>query len=98
MNLNKLLLKSLSVLLGIAHYTEQKWGKKQRNIYLKQLDGAFKRLGQHPLMGRKVDEILPNAKSLPEGYHNIIYQDQNDYILIIRVLHGRMKIDEFFNR
>lgn len=94
----KLTNEAISDLKKIGRYTEQKWGKKQRNIYLKQLDGAFKRLGQHPLMGRKVDEILLNAKSLPEGYHNIIYQDQNDYILIIRVLHGRMKIEEFFNR
>lgn len=84
-------------LKNIGQYTEKEWGKVQRNSYLKQLDSAFKRLAKYPQMGTRVDEILLSARSMPEGYHNILYQEQYDFVLIIRVLHGRMNIEDFFN-
>ena len=39
-------------LLKIGQYTELKWGKSQRNHYLKQLDEAFNLIAVNPKIGK----------------------------------------------
>lgn len=83
-------------LLGIGRYTSRKWGKTQRNIYLKQLDNCFTQLAENPNLGVACDYIKKDYRKFPQGSHIIFYkQSLQNIVEIIRILHKSM--DEEFN-
>ncbi len=89
----KLTAKAKADLKNIAIYTEEEWGRNQRNIYLKQLDEIFHALAESPDLGAKCDYILPGYKKFPQGSHVIFYKDgSGSHIEIIRILHKRMDV------
>jgi toxin ParE1/3/4 len=79
-------------LLFIARFTERRWGKAQRNHYLKQLDEVFGLISENPSIGRACDELSPGYRKFPEGAH-VIYFRTTDRVEIIRILHERMDPD-----
>lgn len=50
----QLTLKARNDLKEIAIYTQGRWGKEQRNIYIKQFDDAFWLLAENPNIGKLV--------------------------------------------
>ena len=46
-----------SDLSEIARYTEQMWGREQRNTYLAMMESAFERLDDHPYIGQACDQV-----------------------------------------
>ena len=44
----------------IGRYTQERWGREQRNTYLTRLDACFRQLAANPLTGKECDDI-------PEG-------------------------------
>ncbi len=85
--------KAKDDLLGIARYTEQTWGRKQRLLYLKRLDSMFYTLAENPALGRPCDDIRPGYFKQLEGSHLIFYRHgSNSIIEIMRVLHKRMDV------
>ena len=86
--------KAKADLQGIARYTEQRWGKEQRNLYIKQLDEAFHLLAKNPLAGKGCDDIRPGYRKFPQGSHIIFYRDGMDCMVeIVRILHESMDAD-----
>ena len=61
-------------LIDIGRFTTEKWGKRQRDQYLKQLDDAFKLLARQPEIGRDADDIKPAYKKFSQGSHIIFYR------------------------
>ncbi|MFV2059001.1 MAG: type II toxin-antitoxin system RelE/ParE family toxin, partial [Thiohalomonadales bacterium] len=83
-------------LLAIGRFTSRKWGHKQRNIYLKQLDDCFTQLAENPKLGVTCDDIKKDYRKFPQGNHLIFYkQNEKSVVEIIRILHKSM--DEEFN-
>ena len=78
-------------LLKIGQYTELKWGKNQRNHYLKQLDEAFKLIAVNPRIGKDRSHVLTGYRSFQQGSH-VIYYKKSNVIEIIRVLHKQMDV------
>jgi len=78
-------------LMQIARYTEQQWGKKQRNDYLKVIDDCFHSLSKNPQLGRIRPEIYHALRSHPAGKHIVFYIVRHDPIAIVQVLHERME-------
>ena len=75
-------------------FTQDRWGRDQRNIYIKQFDDAFHMLSDTPLSGKYCDQIRAGYKKFPTGSHIIFYKDGTDSIIqIIRILHKRMDVD-----
>lgn len=82
-------------LLGIGRFTTEKWGKRQRDKYLKQLDDAFKLLSRQPEMGRDAKNIKAGYKKFIQGSHIIFYRTGVDSkIVVIRILHSSMDVDK----
>lgn len=82
-------------LMDIAHYTESTWGKGQRNQYLKELDNAFYYLAKMPVKGRNCDYIRLGYRKYGVDKHLIFYrQVDNNSIEIVRILHGRMDVEQ----
>lgn len=81
-------------LRAIARFTQSRWGVRQRNAYLKEVDQVFRALAKNPLMGRNCDEIREGYRKLPHGTHVIYYkQPSENTLLIVRVLHATMDVD-----
>lgn len=75
----------------IAIFTEKRWGKVQRNFYIKQLDDTFHLLGETPRLGVDCSYIRNGYRKFPQGSHIIFYtQDTESKILIVRILHKSM--------
>lgn len=88
--------KAKSDLLAIGRYTSRKWGKTQRNIYLKQIDDCFTQLAENPELGVTCDYIKKDYRKFPQGSHLVFYKLSSKNVLeIIRVLHNSM--DEKLN-
>ena len=81
----------------IAIFTQNKWGRKQRNKYLKLMDDCFNSLADTPLMGVNCDYIETGYLKFPQGSHLIFYKEGVSVnIDIIRILHKSMDIKSKF--
>ena len=81
-------------LRNIAFYTQQKWGREPRNIYVKQFDEAFHMLADTPFVGKACETIRAGYKKFPIGSHIIFYREgTNSSIEIVRILHKRMDVE-----
>jgi toxin ParE1/3/4 len=49
--------KAKADLKSIAIYTQRKWGKEQRRIYIRQFDDTFHMLSENPKAGTECDYI-----------------------------------------
>lgn len=80
--------KAKEDLKGIAIFTQRRWGREQRNIYVKQFDESFWLLAENPDIGRSCDEIRLGYHKFPQGSHIIFYKlIGNQQIQIVRILH-----------
>lgn len=94
MELFQLTNEAKSDLRAIAQFTENRWGKAQRNLYIKQLDDAFKLLSTNVDVGFACDNIRKDYRKFPQGSHIIFYKsDAASGILIVRILHKNMDFD-----
>lgn len=77
----------------IAVFTERRWGREQRNLYLTRLDAAFRQLAENTAIGRQCDYIRPGYRKFPISSHVIYYKiGEHDCVEIIRILHKHMDV------
>jgi toxin ParE1/3/4 len=82
-------------LKSIARFTWSRWGREQGLRYLALLDDCFRRLGETPDLGRECSEIRQGYRKLLLGGHVIFYRKIADNrVEIVRILHGRMDVEE----
>jgi toxin ParE1/3/4 len=87
--------KAKADMLSIGRYTRRQWGKTQQRRYLSQLDAAFHDLADKPEIGRASNDIREGYYKYGVGKHLIFYRHKGtDQIEIVRILHGRMDIDQ----
>ena len=80
--------------IEIGRFTTGKWGKRQRDKYLKQLDDAFKLLSHQPEIGTDANDIRPEYRKYNQGSHTIFYRAGTDSkIVVIRILHNSMDVE-----
>ncbi len=90
--------KAKSDLKDIALFTEHRWGRKQRNVYIRQFDATFWRLAENPELGKTCDEIRSGYRKFRQASHVIFYQKTNNQpTLIIRILHKSMDVNSIFS-
>lgn len=54
----------------------------------------WQHLARHPYLGRARDDIAPSIRHLVVGRYLTLYRVMPEGVEIIRVLHGRRKIDQ----
>ena len=80
-------------LKSIAKFTEKRWGRDQRCIYIKQFDDTFHVLSDAPEIGNNCDYIKENYQKFPLCNHIIFYRvTSQKNIQIIRILHKNMDV------
>ena len=81
----------------IARFTEKRWGRDQRFLYIKQFDDVFHLLAKSPSVGKKCDYIKKGYRKIPQSSHLIFYrEDGNSKIIVIRILHKNMDVESKF--
>ncbi|MEO7935458.1 MAG: type II toxin-antitoxin system RelE/ParE family toxin [Dokdonella sp.] len=81
-------------LKSIARHTQEHWGTRQRNAYLKEMDQVFRSLAKNAVMGRTCDHIREGYRKFPHGAHVIHYkQVEKEDLLIVRILHSAMDVE-----
>lgn len=89
--------KAKADLYGIAVFTEEHWGREQRNLYVKQIDDVFQMLAATPLTGKDCDYIKKGYRKFPQGSHVIYYRHGSSSIIeIVRILHKSMGVESKF--
>ena len=82
----------------ISGYTQQHWGIKQQNAYIREIFGVFSQLAKTPQIAVKIDSIREGYRKFPQGSHVIFFRETDACgIEIIRVLHKRMDVDAHLN-
>jgi toxin ParE1/3/4 len=84
-------------LKSIGRYTLRKWGKKQRDLYLHDLDKRFQWLADQPQIGKERPDIKDGYYCFSQGSHLIFYIIHQDNIDIIGIPHKSMDIVNYFN-
>lgn len=81
-------------LKDIGRFTQKRWGREQRNKYLKILDDSFLDLARNPSMGRESNEIRSGYYKSPTGSHVIFYRNAAEGLIeIVRILHESMDVE-----
>ncbi|HXA47508.1 MAG TPA: type II toxin-antitoxin system RelE/ParE family toxin [Burkholderiaceae bacterium] len=88
--------KAKEDLKNIGRYTQQKWGKEQRNRYLKNLYDRFSWLAENPELGRLRPEVKEHYYSYAQGEHIIFYIVSDHMIDIIGIPHQKMDVPNYF--
>ena len=83
-------------LKNIAAYTQRTWGAKQRRTYLKNFDETFHFLAESPFSGVACDYIVEGLRKHRLESHTIFYENLNNHIVIVRILHKSMDIERNF--
>jgi toxin ParE1/3/4 len=76
----------------IAAYTMETWGERQTDAYLAKLEDGFLLLAVRPHLGRSCDEIRIRLRRFEIEQHMIFYENLEDAVLIVRVLHQKMLV------
>ncbi len=80
--------------MNIGRYTRRKWGVRQRDIYLTDIDTAFHTLADEPDKGQNCDDIRQGYLKYRVGKHVIFYRMIDTInIEIVRVLYERMDFE-----
>lgn len=58
------------------------------------IDHKFAQLSRFPFIGRERTGFLPGLRSVIVGTHLIFYLVRNETIVVVRIIDGRMDIDE----
>jgi toxin ParE1/3/4 len=84
-------------LKSIAIYTQRKWGKEQRKIYMRQFDDTFHMLSENPKAGTECGYVKTDYRKFPVTSHIVFYRNSSDTdieIEIVRILHKNMDARE----
>ena len=82
--------------LEIVRYTTRKWGPAQAQRHREELDLSLQQLGLTPDLGRRREVFAPGLRSFPVAQHVAFYIERKGGILVLRILHPRMNVDEAF--
>lgn len=76
--------KAAADLDGIYEYTILNFGLGQARTYLLGLHERFESLAEHPMHGRKADELAPGLRRFEYQSHIVFYVPKDKGIRIVR--------------
>ena len=79
----------------IEDYTARKWGRDQREAYLRSIFTACGKLSERPNLGHTRKDIPPPYLAYSVGSHLIVYRYNADRyrIEVLNILHPAMNIE-----
>lgn len=75
---------------NIHEYTYINFGQKQAQFYSANLFNKIQSIVTNEIRGRKASFIKQDMRKLEVGSHIVLYKEQSNSILIVRILHKSM--------
>jgi toxin ParE1/3/4 len=75
-------------LYDLALFGLERFGERQVEAYLAELDHVFSLLADHPRMGRRAEAIAPGVRRHEHRAHVILYEEMQTGVRILAVVHG----------
>lgn len=82
-------------LIDIYLYTLEQFGPAQAEIYTGSIRKCFELLAGNPRLGRTADDIRQGVRRHEHESHVIFYREDGSGILVLAVVHRRMKPELF---
>jgi toxin ParE1/3/4 len=79
-------------LKNIFTYSIRRWGRRQAERYSAQLNLQIQKIGQDAVFSKPVQNSRSNLRQSTAGRHLIIFEQTDEHILIVRILHEAMDI------
>jgi toxin ParE1/3/4 len=89
--------KARSDLLRVYRYLEER-SPNAADAFIRRINTNFDNLVRFPFIGRERSRLAPGLRCLIAGTYMLFYTVDPDQIIIVRVIDGRMDIDEEFYR
>jgi len=89
--------KAKSDLLRIYRYIEER-SPSGAAAFARRIDANFDNLLRFPFIGRERSWLAPGIRCLVVGLYLVFYTADSEQITVIRVIDGRMDVDEEFYR
>ena len=84
-------------LLKIYAYVADRNPQAADNL-IRDIEAKFKNLSRFPFIGRERSSLAPGLRSILVGHSLIFYVIEHDRIVVVRLIDGRMDIDEELRR
>ncbi len=89
--------KADSDLLRIYRYLSER-DQAAADTFIQRIDANFKNLARFPFIGRERSSLAAGLRCLVVGRHLVFYIVAAEQIAIVRVIDGRMDVEEEFHR
>jgi toxin ParE1/3/4 len=89
--------KARSDLLRVYHYLEER-SPNAADAFIRRINTNFDNLTRFPFIGRERSRLARGLRCLVVRLHLVFYTVDADQITIVRVIDGRMDVDEEFYR
>lgn len=70
---------------GIWDFSTKRWGERQTDKYMNQMENRFQWLAENPHLGTKRDEVKEGYHSYFQGEHTIFYRESSNGIEIMGI-------------
>ena len=81
-------------LRDVLHYRIETWGRRQRATYKARILRTLRELARCPGLGRERHELGDDIRSFPVGQHLIVYRQDDKELIVIRIMHSRMDVED----
>ncbi len=75
-------------------YSRDRWGRRRADTYIRDLTTIIEQIAAKPLLGQACDEIRIGFRRHPAGSHMLFYVIRDETVVVIRVLHQQMDIED----
>jgi toxin ParE1/3/4 len=89
--------KAAQDLKDIYQYSYREYGEIQADTYIQELEKTFDLLAENPLLCRERTEFIPSVRIYHYNKHLIVYINEQNSILIVRLLHEKMDTKKQLN-
>jgi toxin ParE1/3/4 len=84
-------------LLRVYGYLEER-SPTAAETFIQRIHNNFENLARFPFIGRERASLAPGLRCLIVGLHLVFYNVGEDEITVVRVIDGRMDVEEEFHR
>jgi toxin ParE1/3/4 len=84
-------------LFRIYNYIDER-NPQAAESFIQRVRNNFENLARFPFIGRERSSLAPGLRCLIVGLHLIFYTVDPDEITVVRVIDGRMDVEEEFHR
>jgi len=81
-------------LTGIYLFSYRRFGEARADAYLLALEERFSLLASQPRLGRRVDHVRTGYLRYEHASHSIFYRLTENGIMVMRVLHQSMAVEQ----